>query len=320
VVVEPGVDPGTFRFRVSPYRSVCVCPSHGGTQQHELTRVARSGRGIFEGRAGLSRDGSRSVGCSHAQAVQSKRLREIRDPVVDCDVDRVRAFTQEISRHVFDETVDGTRRWNDIAYRSKHGDDLENWATFADTTTADSAVMNLTANGNNVSGSNNSGIRFLANSRSTLNAKIQNNNIGTPDTGASGPSEPGIRVDSGTPIGTAVDTKVRLNISGNTTSGSTFSGTTFPGIGLRKQGTEATTNDFGIVGLSPSPATAAETESSVSTQNPASTSGTCGTGGAAIDQDRTSLAAPWESKGCPSTASGALDTRASPPVIRTATS
>jgi hypothetical protein len=41
-----------------------------------------------------------------------------------------RAFTQDISRHVFDETADGTRRWNGIAYRSRHGDDLENWAIF----------------------------------------------------------------------------------------------------------------------------------------------------------------------------------------------
>lgn len=41
-----------------------------------------------------------------------------------------RAFTQEISRHVFDESLDGARRWNGIAYLSKHGDDLENWAIF----------------------------------------------------------------------------------------------------------------------------------------------------------------------------------------------
>jgi hypothetical protein len=152
----------------------------------------------------------------------------------------------------------------------------------ADLTTADSAVMNLTANNNTVNNSKNSGIRFLANSSSTLNAKIQNNNVGTPNTGASGPSEPGIRVDSGTSVGTAVDTNVCLNISGNTTSGSTFSGTTFPGIGLRKQGTVANTNDFGIVGLSPSPATAPQTESYVSLQNPASASGTFGTGGTAV--------------------------------------
>lgn len=41
-----------------------------------------------------------------------------------------RAFTQEISRFVFDQTVDGVRRWNGIAYLSKHGDDLQNWTIF----------------------------------------------------------------------------------------------------------------------------------------------------------------------------------------------
>ena len=123
---------------------------------------------------------------------------------------------------------------------------------------------------------------MLANSTGTLNAKIQNNNVGTPNTGASGPSEPGIRIDSGTSSGTAVDTKVCLNLSGNTTAGSTFSGTTFPGIGLRKQGTTATVNDFGIVGLTPTPATASQTEAYVSGQNPASTAGTFGTGGAGV--------------------------------------
>jgi hypothetical protein len=39
-----------------------------------------------------------------------------------------RAFTQEISRHIFDSTADGVRTWNGIGYRSRHGDDLENWA------------------------------------------------------------------------------------------------------------------------------------------------------------------------------------------------
>lgn len=41
-----------------------------------------------------------------------------------------RAFTQEISRYVFDQSIDGARQWNGIAYRSKHGDDLTNWAIF----------------------------------------------------------------------------------------------------------------------------------------------------------------------------------------------
>ncbi len=41
-----------------------------------------------------------------------------------------RAFTQDVSRYVFGQTVDGQRRWNGLAYLSKHGDDLQNWAIF----------------------------------------------------------------------------------------------------------------------------------------------------------------------------------------------
>jgi hypothetical protein len=41
-----------------------------------------------------------------------------------------RAFTQDVSRYVFGQTADGERRWNGLAYLSKHGDDLQNWAIF----------------------------------------------------------------------------------------------------------------------------------------------------------------------------------------------
>lgn len=41
-----------------------------------------------------------------------------------------RAFTQEVSRYVFDQTLAGQRRWNGISYLSKHGDDLRNWTIF----------------------------------------------------------------------------------------------------------------------------------------------------------------------------------------------
>ena len=50
-----------------------------------------------------------------------------------------RLFTQEISRHVFEQTVGGRRRWDGISYRSKHGDDLENWAFFEPTSPVDQA-------------------------------------------------------------------------------------------------------------------------------------------------------------------------------------
>lgn len=57
-----------------------------------------------------------------------------------------RAFTQEISRYVFDRSADGTRQWNGIAYRSKHGDDLENWAIFEPAAPADQTVAEFTEN------------------------------------------------------------------------------------------------------------------------------------------------------------------------------
>ena len=45
-----------------------------------------------------------------------------------------RAFTQEVSRYVFDQTEAGQRRWNGVSYLSKHGDDLTNWAVFETST------------------------------------------------------------------------------------------------------------------------------------------------------------------------------------------
>ncbi len=52
-----------------------------------------------------------------------------------------RAFTQEVSRYVFGQTVDGKRRWNGLAYLSKHGDDLQNWTIFEP---ADPEVIDVT--------------------------------------------------------------------------------------------------------------------------------------------------------------------------------
>jgi large repetitive protein len=153
--------------------------------------------------------------------------------------------------------------------------------TLADASVVDSAVLNATISNNTVSSTDRSGIRFLANSRGTLNARIQNNTVAAPlSTTVVG--VPGIRVDSGTGSGTAIDTTVCLQVSSNTTAGNTAAGTTTPGIGLRKEGTVSSTNDFGLVSLNPSPATVAQTEAFVSGLNPASASGTFGTGGAAV--------------------------------------
>ena len=56
-----------------------------------------------------------------------------------------------------------------------------------------------------------------------------------------------------------------LSINGNTSAGSGLN----QGIGLRKQGTVATINDFGIVGLSPSPSSGANAAANVAADNPA---------------------------------------------------
>jgi hypothetical protein len=100
---------------------------------------------------------------------------------------------------------------------------------------------------------------FVRNSNGVLHIKIQNNNVTAPLTGF----RTGIRVDSGNSTGNAT---VFLNIANNTTAGNNNQ----PGIGLRKQGTVATTNTFGIQGMTPATATASQMEDYVSTQNPAS--------------------------------------------------
>jgi methionine-rich copper-binding protein CopC len=125
------------------------------------------------------------------------------------------------------------------------------------------ANYNTTITNNSVTNYEGNGIRVIARaSLATLDATVNNNNVGIPILG----NRNAIRVDSGSATG---DVTVCLAISGNTADGSGVNA----GIGLRKQGTVATTNDFGIVGLSPSPATAAQAQAKVQTDNPASVGG-----------------------------------------------
>lgn len=70
------------------------------------------------------------------RSVLAARLVHHRIPDLDASSIRLsapRAFTQEISRHIFGETLEGQRRWDGIVYRSRYGDDLENWAFFEPT-------------------------------------------------------------------------------------------------------------------------------------------------------------------------------------------
>jgi Bacterial Ig domain len=125
------------------------------------------------------------------------------------------------------------------------------------------ASMTWTINNNNISAVD--GNDILAVSRSgtggtgVLRVKIQNNTVAAPLGGV----RPGIRVDSGN--GTSLNDTVCLNISGNSSAGS--GGTN--GIGLRKQGTVATTHTFGINGLSPSPTGTPTVENVINGLNPA---------------------------------------------------
>jgi hypothetical protein len=104
------------------------------------------------------------------------------------------------------------------------------------------------------------------NSNGTFNLKLQNNTVGAP----SGSFE-GIRVDHGSSVNATYNPTLCANISGNTaTAGPADAfGARPPGIELYKR----STNAFGLVGLSPSPATAAQTETYVAGQNPNSSVG-----------------------------------------------
>ncbi|HWS90419.1 MAG TPA: Ig-like domain-containing protein [Pyrinomonadaceae bacterium] len=146
-----------------------------------------------------------------------------------------------------------------------------------DTTTTDNGTLTLVVDGNNVSQTDGVGINVIArNSLCTINTRITDNTVAAPTTTTA--ARAGIRVDSGSTLG---DTNMCLDLRNNTTAGSSNGVTTSPGINIRKQGSVATTNDFGIEGLTPSPATGAQASTYVAGQNPGSASGSFGTGGAA---------------------------------------
>ncbi len=121
------------------------------------------------------------------------------------------------------------------------------------------ANYNFSITNNAVSNYEGNGIRAIARaSLGFMDLTIQNNTVGTPILG----NRNGIRVDSGSAAG---DVGVCMLMTGNTSAGSGVNA----GIGIRKQGNIATTNDFGIVGLAPSPATGAQAAAFVAGQNPA---------------------------------------------------
>ncbi len=103
--------------------------------------------------------------------------------------------------------------------------------------------LTLTATNNTISQTDGNGILLVGRGNGTgaiAKLGIRNNSVSAPLSGF----RPGIRVDAGN-TAAGSDDAVCLDLRANTTSGSSSTA----GIGLRKQGTVATTNDFGIEGM-----------------------------------------------------------------------
>jgi Bacterial Ig domain/Bacterial cadherin-like domain len=132
--------------------------------------------------------------------------------------------------------------------------------------------LTLVVTNNAITGTDGNGILLVSRGTSgTAKFKIQNNTVATPLSGI----RQGIRVDAGN--ASSADDAVCLNISGNTTSGSADSGFTASGIGLRKQGTSSTVNDFSVNGMAAT--SSPGVESYVGGLNPGSTTGNFGATG-----------------------------------------
>jgi hypothetical protein len=100
--------------------------------------------------------------------------------------------------------------------------------------------LTLIVTNNTISGTDGNGILLVGRGTSgTAKFKIADNNVSAP-VNAGGFAAEGIRVDAGNAA--SANDSVFLNIFGNTSAGSNGAG----GIGLRKQGTNAAVNVFGI--------------------------------------------------------------------------
>jgi hypothetical protein len=131
--------------------------------------------------------------------------------------------------------------------------------------------VNATIQGNTVSATSGAGIKVLHfNSNGILRAKILNNTVAAP-----AQPNPGIAVENGSAVEPAFDPTLCAQISGNpaTGSGPDGFGNVFPGIDLIERGGSNTTYRLQLHGLSPNPATAAQTETFLAGLNPASSLG-----------------------------------------------
>ncbi len=122
--------------------------------------------------------------------------------------------------------------------------------------------LTLTVTNNSITGTDGNGILLVGRGGTgTANFKVANNNVGAA-VNAGGTAREGIRVDAGNAV--SVDDSVCLNMSGNTSAGSNGAS----GLGVRKQGTNPTINDFGIQGIPQNPPTNTDVATFLNTQNP----------------------------------------------------
>ncbi len=130
--------------------------------------------------------------------------------------------------------------------------------------------LTLTVTNNTITDTDGNGILLVGRGTSGIaRYGIRNNTVAAPLSGV----RPGIRVDAGN--ASSADDSICLDISGNTTAGSGG----HEGIGLRKQGTSSTVNDFGIEGMSATTTPGIETYVGNTGLNPGSASGSFGVSG-----------------------------------------
>ncbi|HKC41325.1 MAG TPA: hypothetical protein VKC15_17410, partial [Gemmatimonadales bacterium] len=109
--------------------------------------------------------------------------------------------------------------------------------------------LTLTVTNNTITGTDGNAILLVGRGTSAGNLagnsfklKLTNNTVTAP-VNAGGTARQGIRVDAGNAA--SADDAVCLNIANNVSAGSNGAA----GIGVRKQGAVATTNDFGLQGI-----------------------------------------------------------------------
>jgi hypothetical protein len=128
--------------------------------------------------------------------------------------------------------------------------------------------LTLTVTNNTITDTDGNGILLVGRGTSGIaKLKIANNSVAAP-INAGGFAAAGIRVDAGN--SSSADDRVYLNIFANTSAGSNGA----EGIGIRKQGSVSTTNDFGIFDAAGgptlnSPPTNTEVETFLEALNPA---------------------------------------------------